>query len=86
MTLEEQKTKKIQRIALVVDSFLKYENISISELSKRINVPEATIKKDLKAFAYIQKIYGLDAKDVYMLINKKIKQDRLLKYEGKKHI
>lgn len=75
MLSEQQYEKKLERIRLVVDSFLS-NNVSITELSTFINISKSTIQRDLNDIEYIREIYGGEAKDILKRISDKLKKNK----------
>lgn len=75
MLSEQQYEKKIERIRLVVDSFLS-NNVSITELATFINISKSTIQRDLNNIEYIREIYGGEAKDILKRISDKLKKNK----------
>ena len=67
--VEERK----KRVKIVVEAFLSYDDITISQLSKIINVSSSTIQRDLNDVNYIQMVYGKTAKDILIKISEKLK-------------
>lgn len=72
---ESQHEKKVQRIKLVIDSFL-LNNVSINELSSIINIPKSTIQRDLNDVEYIKEIYGIEALEKMKQISNKLKTNK----------
>jgi len=72
MLSEEQIEKRKERIRIVIDTFLHYENISINELSQIINVSSSTIQRDLNDVEYISQIYGVKAAEILRIIKRKL--------------
>lgn len=75
MLSEQQYEKKLERIRLVVDSFLS-NNVSITELATFINISKSTIQRDLNDIEYIREIYGGEAKDILKRISDKLKKNK----------
>ena len=76
MISEAQYKEKMERIKLVVDTFLSYEQISITELSKIIQIPTSTIQRDLNNIEYIGLIYSKDAKEKLKQISERLKLNK----------
>ena len=76
MLSEDQIEEKRKRVKFVVDSFLSYNDISISQLSKIINVSSSTIQRDLNDVEYIRNIYGARAKNILIKISEKLKNSK----------
>lgn len=75
MLSEAQYAKKVERIKLVIDSFLS-NNVSITELSNIIDVPKSTIQRDLNNIEYIQEIYGYESREILKQISDKLKLNK----------
>ena len=73
---EAQVAEKEKRVKLVVDTFLSYDDITISQLSKIINVSSSTIQRDLNDVQYIHNIYEENAKDILIKISGKLKNSK----------
>ena len=76
MLSEDQIEEKRKRVKFVVDSFLSYNDISISQLSKIINVSSSTIQRDLNDVEYIHDIYKENTKDILTKISEKLKNSK----------
>ena len=76
MLSEAQIEEKRKRVKFVVDSFLSYNDISISQLSKIINVSSSTIQRDLNDIEYIHDIYEEKAKEILIKISDKLKNSK----------
>ena len=68
--------EKQKRVKFVVDSFLSYDDISISQLSKIINISSSTIQRDLNDVEYIHDVYEERAKDILIKISGKLKNSK----------
>ncbi len=75
MISEQQHTRKLERVKLVVESFLS-NNVSIIELSDIINITKSTIQRDLNDIEYIEEIYGHNAKEILKQISNKLKLNK----------
>lgn len=73
---ESQVIEKKKRIKLVVDTFLSYEDITINELSKILNISSSTIQRDLNDVEYIHDIYEEKTKDILTEIREKLKNSK----------
>ena len=73
---ESQVAEKKKRIKLVVDTFLSYEDITINELSKILNISSSTIQRDLNDVEYIHDIYEEKTKDILTEIREKLKNSK----------
>lgn len=76
MLSEEQIEKKKKRIELVVDTFLSFNNLSIEELSKELNIPKSTIQRDLNDLEYIKMVYSGNYLEILKQISDKLKQNK----------
>ena len=76
MQSEKQRLEKEQRIKHVVDSFLKYEDVSINQLSRLLKIPSSTIQRDLNDVDYISAIYGVAAKEKLLIIRDRLKKNK----------
>ena len=72
MLSESQQIEKKEKIKKAVDGFLD-NDISIDELSKKIDIPSSTIQRYLHDVEYIVLIYGSEAKEKLIKINEKLK-------------
>lgn len=77
MLSKAQQIEKKNRIKFAVDSFLEYENISINQLSRIINIPSSTIQRDLNDVESIIEIYDSKAKKVLEQISDKLKKNKV---------
>jgi len=68
--------EKKKRVKLVVESFLSYDDITISQLSKIINISSSTIQRDLNDVEYIHDIYKEHTKDILTKISEKLKNSK----------
>lgn len=76
MLSEEQIEKKKKRIELVVDAFLSSNDLSIDELSKKLNIPKSTIQRDLNDLEYIKMVYSGNSLQILKQISDKLKQNK----------
>ena len=72
----QQVYEKKLRIKKVIDTFLTHNDISITELSRIVNVPRSTIQRDLNDIEYIQMIYIDKSKDILKQISEKLKKNK----------
>ena len=78
MISHEQHIEKIERVKKVIDTFLSYEEISINELSKILDMKPSTVQRDLNNIEYITLIYGTEAKEILSKISNKLKKNKNL--------
>ncbi len=73
---EAQRIEKVERIKLIVDTFLSYDQISINELSKIMQIPTSTIPRDLNDVGYISLIYSDEAREKLKQISERLKLNK----------
>lgn len=76
MLSHQQIEIKKQQVKLVIDSFLKYKDITIDELSKIIGVSSSSIQRYLNDVEYIELIYGTEAKTILEKVSEKLKKNK----------
>ena len=76
MISHDQHIEKIERVKKVIDTFLSYEEISINELSKILDMNPSTVQRDLNNLDYIQLAYGEQAKEKFIQISLKLNQNK----------
>ena len=76
MLSEAQEIEKTKKIKLVVDEYLKYDNITIEELSKIVKIPSSSIQRYLNDIHYIISIYGENSKEILKQIKEKLSKSK----------
>lgn len=78
MLSESQIKEKEKKIKLVIDEYLKHDNVSIEELSMIVNIPTSSIQRYLNDVDYIHSIYGSNAKYILEQISYKLLSSKQL--------
>lgn len=76
MLSKAQEEEKNAKIELVVNEYLKYDNITIEELSKIVKIPSSSIQRYLNDVNYIVAIYGTKSKEVLNRIKEKLSKSK----------
>ena len=76
MISHAQHVEKLERVKKVIDTFLSFEEISITELSKLTKISSSTIQRDLNDLDYIEKVYGNSSKEVFEKISERLKKNK----------